>query len=455
MTYQSPVRVPRAENPWIDGLIDGYRWGTTEVSPTIGYTFIRSTANEPRGLFAGYPSWGWSDDERALMLDAIAAIEAVCGLRFVDRGDDNDDDVEIWFYNLDDEAADGAFGFAYTPGSSSDEGLVAMNWSAYRKEDGTERHPIAPGSFYGITFLHELSHAVGLKHPHDRGLEGQPRFPGLTRGSKIYRDAGLHGQNAQPWTQLTYVDKRARNGAVPPRAEAFGFLQTPGALDIAALQWLYGINGEAAAGDDVYDLPTENGEGVGWQSLWDTGGRDRIDAAGASDPVTIDLRNASLEVSDAAGGYLSRVEGVWGGFTIAHDWDGLLLGASAGLCVIEDATGGQGDDWLIGNAAGNLLKGRRGDDVLYAGASGPDRLRGGPGRDQFWVSAEPGSFVTILDFAAQSDLLVFDQDLLGVEFAAGRRGTDVLVDGVRVAFLVGTAGLTIAEHAVAQPFEMP
>ncbi|WP_392349578.1 hypothetical protein, partial [Parasynechococcus sp.] len=102
-----------------------------------------------------------------------------------------------------------------------------------------------------------------------------------------------------------------------------------------------------------------------------------------------------------------------------------------------------------------LLKGRRGDDVLYAGASGPDRLRGGPGRDLFWVSAETGSFVTILDFAAQSDLLVFDQDLLRVEFAAGRRGTDVLVDGVRVAFLVGTAGLTIAEHAVAQPFELP
>ena len=94
MTYQRPVRSPLAKNPWINGLIDGYRWGTTEASPSIGYTFISSTADEPRGLFAGYPSWGWTDDERVLMLDAIAAIEAVCGLRFVDRGDDNDDDSE-------------------------------------------------------------------------------------------------------------------------------------------------------------------------------------------------------------------------------------------------------------------------------------------------------------------------------------------------------------------------
>ena len=213
----------------------GYRWGTTEASPSIGYTFISSTADEPRGLFAGYPSWGWTDDERALMLDAIAAIEAVCGLRFVDRGDDNDDDVEIWFYNLDDEAADGAFGFTYTPGSGSDEGLVAINWSAYRDEDGTERHPIAPGSFYGITYLHELSHAVGLKHPHDLGLQGQPRFPDLTRRSNIYRDSGRYGQNAQPWTQLTYVDKKARNGAVPTGEEAFGFLQTLGAVSYTHL----------------------------------------------------------------------------------------------------------------------------------------------------------------------------------------------------------------------------
>ena len=452
MTYQRPVRSPLAENPWIDGLIDGYRWGTTEASPSIGYTFISSTAAEPRGLFAGYPSWGWTDDERALMLDAIAAIEAVCGLRFVDRGDDNDNDVEIWFYNLDDEAADGAFGFTYTPGSGSDEGLVAINWSAYRDEDGTERHPIASGSFYGITFLHELSHAVGLKHPHDLGIQGQPRFPDLTRRSNIYRDSGRYGQNAQPWTQLTYVDKKARNGAVPTSEEAFGFLQTPGALDVAALQWLYGINTEAAAGDDVYRLPTENAKGLGWQSIWDTAGRDRIDGSRASDSVTIDLRNALLDLSDHAGGYLSRVEGILGGFTIAHDWDGHLVGESAGLCIIEDATGGMGDDLLIGNAARNVLKGRRGDDVLYAGESGPDRVKGGAGRDQFWLSSQSGAFVTVLDFDPEADLLVFDQRLQDVELDDDRRGTNVLVSGVRVALIADVQGLNLSEHVSVESF---
>ncbi|MGB1774708.1 MAG: M10 family metallopeptidase C-terminal domain-containing protein [Synechococcus sp.] len=406
-------------------------------------------------MFAGYPSWGWSAEERVLMLEAIAAIEQVSGLRFVDRGDDNDNNVEIWFYNLDAAAADGAYGFSYTPGSGADEGLVAINWSAYRSAKGESRHSIAPGSFHGLTYLHELSHAVGLKHPHDRGSEGQPRFPGLTRGSNLYRDAGLHGQNAQPWTQLTYVDQKAPHGAVPSKAEAFGFLQTPGALDIAALQWMYGINPDVAAGNDVYRLPVDNRDGVGWRSIWDSGGRDRIDASRASAPVTIDLRNATLDLSSSAGGFLSRVQGVYGGFTIAHDWDGHAVGESAGICVIEDATGGRGDDWLIGNAAGNRLNGRRGDDVLYAGAAGPDRLKGGPGRDQFWIAADPGAFVTVADFSPRFDVLVFDRSLKGIEVLAGRDGTDVLIDGVPVAYLAGATEVTLVDHVDVQPFELP
>ena len=167
------------------------------------------------------------------------AIEAVCGLRFIDRGNDNDDNVELWFYTLDKITSENTYGFAYTPGSDADEGLVAINWSAYRSVDGSFMHSIEPGSFYGITFLHELCHAVGLKHPHDLGLMDQPRFPGLTAGSNEFSNKGDFDQNAHPFTQLSYVDQGARNGLVPQSVEDYGFLQSPGALDIAALQWMY------------------------------------------------------------------------------------------------------------------------------------------------------------------------------------------------------------------------
>ena len=325
MTYQTPVEVKRSGNIWIDGLTDGYRWGTTQERPAVGYTFIGNTEDLPGGVFGGYEGLGWSRRERRLILDGMRDIENVSGLRFVDRGNNAEDQVEIWFYTLSNKKSGGSFGFAYTPGSDSDEGLVAINRSMYVHSDGQFKHSIARGSFHGITFLHELCHAVGLKHPHERGLLMQPRFPGLQRWSNEYRDKGIYNQNAHPFTQLSYVDKGARNGYVPQTIENHGFLKSLGALDIAALQWLYGVNTDHAIGSNVYRLPAENKEGTGWKAIWDAGGRDRIDGSRAKTSVTIDLRNATLDPSEHAGGHISSVEGVFGGFTIAHDWNGTEL----------------------------------------------------------------------------------------------------------------------------------
>ncbi len=445
--------MPRSSNAWIDGLTDGYRWGITATDPVVGYTFISDTSDRPGREFGGYPSWGWSDQERDLMEQAMAEISAVCALRFADHGDDNDEGVEIWYYNLNDRQSENSYGFAYTPGSDSDEGLVAINWSTYQNTDGSFKNSIASGSYYGITFLHELSHAVGLKHPHDTGLLDQPRFPGLTRSSNDFRDKGDFEQNAQPFTQLSYVDKGARNGMVPQSIEAYGFLQTPGALDIAALQWMYGINPDAASGDDTYTLPHDNREGTGWRSIWDTGGVDCITAAGSKAPVTIDLRNATLGDDVHAGGYISRVEGVFGGFSIAYDWDGRTLGSPSGLCVIENAIGGKGGDFLIGNHAGNRLKGRKGADVLYAGDGGGDRVTGGKGRDQFWISAQQGAFVEVTDFNPRKDRLVFDVDSSAVTFDSVEAGSQVFFDGRVVAELPGVTDLDLERHALFHGFD--
>jgi Ca2+-binding RTX toxin-like protein len=49
--------------------------------------------------------------------------------------------------------------------------------------------------------------------------------------------------------------------------------------------------------------------------------------------------------------------------------------------LIENATGGEGSDRLIGNHANNQLTGRGGDDVLI-GAAGRDVLDGGQGADR-------------------------------------------------------------------------
>ena len=413
MRYKTPVAVPASANQWIDGLIDGYRWGVDASDPDVGYTFIGDTRELPSGEFGGYPSWGWSARETSVMKKAMANISNVCRLGFIDRGDNNNDDVEIWFYSLDSKESDDSFGFAFTPASDLDEGLVAINWSLYRTENNSFTNSISPGSFYGITFLHELCHAAGLKHPHELGLNGQPRFPGLSRSSNQFKDKGTFEQNAHPFTQLSYVDKDANNGYVPSEIEDGGFLKGLGALDTAALQWMYGINESYKSKDNIYRLPRSNSGRRGWKCIWDTGGVDLIDGSKSKQSVLIDLRNATLGDTEAAGGYPSSVEGVYGGFTIAHDWNGKQLGRAANLCIIENAVGGKSGDRLIGNQAANELRGMRGDDVLYSGGGMGDYLYGGKGEDQFWIDVTPEAQVKIMDFSNRDKLIfeTIDSDL--------------------------------------------
>lgn len=436
MAYKTPVSVSLSGNQWIDGLTEGFRWGIGPEDPVVGYTFIGDTSNLSIDVIASYPSWGWSDVERSQMERAMDAIEAVCALRFFDRGDDVKGDVEISFYTLDAVNSEGNFGFAFSPGSGLDQGLLAVNWSLYRTMDGELKNSISPGSFYGVTFLHELSHVVGLKHPHDEGSSGQPRFPGLSASSDEFSDKGDFEQNAHPFTQLSYVDKGAGNGLVPDSKLDYGFLGAPGALDVAALQWLYGINSEAASGNDVYRLPSVNQEGSAWTAIWDTGGTDRISAAKISDSVIIDLRNATLGDDANAGGFVSRVVGVNGGYTIAYDWDGRDLVGNAGLCIIESAIGGRGDDLLIGNSSSNRLKGMHGDDILYAGLGIGNRVTGGKGCDQFLIQSGANAYVEITDFRHRHDQLVFDVLADSVVFLEQGGHTNVYIDDLRVATLL-------------------
>ncbi|MGO4124584.1 calcium-binding protein [Inquilinus sp. YAF38] len=56
--------------------------------------------------------------------------------------------------------------------------------------------------------------------------------------------------------------------------------------------------------------------------------------------------------------------------------------AGDNLISIENISGGESNDYLVGTAGANVLQGRAGDDVL-TGARGADTLTGGAGADRF------------------------------------------------------------------------
>jgi serralysin len=150
------------------------------------------------------------------------------------------------------------------------------------------------------------------------------------------------------------------------------------AFDIAAIQLMYGA-AASNAGNTVYTL-RDDAVGASYSCIWDTGGIDTIQYAGSRD-ATIDLRAASLANGLGGGGFLSSVDGVAGGFTIAADVTDFDRDGNFGV-VIENAIGGSGGDTLIGNAASNRLEGGAGSDELY-GRGGLDMLIGGADDDNY------------------------------------------------------------------------
>ncbi|WP_244427869.1 calcium-binding protein [Sinorhizobium fredii] len=132
---------------------------------------------------------------------------------------------------------------------------------------------------------------------------------------------------------------------------------TLGAIDIAALQHMYGAKAHNT-GNDVYRFSDDVDFNRGYTTLWDTGGIDTLAYTGTS-RAKIDLRAATLKAEIGGGGWLSTSETLTGGFTIANG------------VVIENAKGGPAADILIGNAAGNVLDGGRGADQLQ-GLAGND-----------------------------------------------------------------------------------
>lgn len=199
---------------------------------------------------------------------------------------------------------------------------------------------LAEGGDSYHTVVHEIGHTLGIYHPHDGTL-----FPGVPNGADD--NTGTNGQNQVVFTVMSYVSGWTGEPVTSP---TFGTASSAMAFDIAAAQFLYGVRA-AETGNNDYLLHTANGTGVSWRSIWDTAGTDTISANGATADATIDLRAAPL-TGENAGGYVSWVKGVKGGYTIANG------------VTVEKAIGGSGNDRLIGNEAHNVFIGNAGNDFI-------------------------------------------------------------------------------------------
>ena len=229
------------------------------------------------------------------------------------------------------------------------------------KNDASFGHD-APGEFGFMTLLHEIGHALGLKHPEDVGNDAD-MTPYLTGGPDDSRQFTLMSYNP---------DTLAGTGSISDYFEPM----TPMLYDIDAIQYLYGADTTLHSGDDTYSF---NGDSEILMAIWDPRGKDTFDAHTLTSRVIIDLNQFHMSSigPKTGGGLASQNVGIANG------------------SVIENAIGGDGNDKLIGNSAKNQLTGNAGKDTLTGakgddtldGGSATDSLNGGPDNDTYVVTS--------------------------------------------------------------------
>ena len=332
---------------------------------------------------------------------------------------------------------------------------------------------------YGLgSLFHELGHALGLKHPHTGSPTSSFTMPGVDRTPSITNDSvwgpGNWGLNEKTVTIMSY-EYPSEGGSV------LGL----GALDIAALQLMYGVNKTYHPNNDVYYLPDPSTAGLldtadaaSWNgAIWDTGGVDEIRYDGNAHAV-IRLQPADFAYGRGGGqSYTSNdvnyssLDGKLGrGFSIADDRMSVLpnVNGETGV-IIENATGGNGWDTIYGNKVDNVLQGRGGRDYLL-GFEGNDILKGGADGDNLFGGADidtadysdswEGVQVSIAGKeglghggSAEGDYLYTIENLTGSAYGdrlEGNAENNVLRGGGGADTLIGKEGLDIADYSDAK-----
>jgi serralysin len=309
------------------------------------------------------------------------------------------------------------YAHAYFPGNYSAGSSVWFN-PTYSGINSLVK-PVV-GSWGFNTYIHEIGHALGLEHPGE--------YP----SGANYQNNALYQQDSLQYTVMSYFYENNTGADWVASDGKWYNPQTPMIHDIMTIQALYGAETTTRTGNTVYGFNSNAGNAVfdftknkhPVIAIWDSGGSDTLDLSGFTTPSRIDLNPGSFSDADAMTKNISIAFGT----------------------VIENATGGAGNDSISGNSAANVLKGNAGNDTL-SGLAGNDKLYGGPGNDTLTGGAGNDQFFfdTVLnaktnvdkvtDFYVPGDQIVLENaiftklaagPLAAAAFAIGAKALDAL-----------------------------
>jgi Ca2+-binding RTX toxin-like protein len=353
---------------WIDALhweYSNYAPGILRPEPVVYYSFAQMASDyQEQQDRTGFQPFTYA--QMTYTRKALDYISTLINVRFEETSDTGKPYSIVMGNNSQEDSS----GYAYAIRGSGGMPLL-LDSIPEAKYPGRD-----DGAYLNSVMLHELGHSLGMKHPFSH-----PDAIGNVEAAPYLPDA----EDSKDATLMSYT------------GELYMPTLAYGPLDIATLQYLWGVAPQAHAGDSRYVLAAGAS-----QMIWDGSGNDTIDGTALQVDLTLYLEPGYWSHAGAQAATITAP----GQYTVNFGTQ------------IENAIGGAGNDTISGNALDNRIDGGIGNDAL-AGNGGSDRLDGGAGND-------------VLNGGTGSDMV------------AGGDGNDQLAGGAGDDALDGGAGIDAA-----------
>jgi hypothetical protein len=403
------TQVATVDTYGVDTLLSGSYWNDRD---TLTYSFNETIPsyyyNDEFGteLITGFTPL--NENQKVVVRNILEKLSSVIDLTFIEV--ESIGNMKFSIIDMDDTLA----GFAYYPSETNGEiaGDVFLS-DIFNTSSDEFNFSYSENSFSWDTIVHEIGHALGLKHPFEEGATLSKDLDNITYSIMSYTSKF----NSIPQWELSNGNLIINYKEVFPNLLAI--------FDLSTLQAIYGENSQSNSDDTIY---TFNFYDYTFETIWDTGGVDTIELSSNYGNTTFDMRDGSINsvdvrtLSELISLYESGINNTYlknlfeDAVTLKYKQDLLYTGENnisiAVGTIIENINTGFGSDAVVDNEYNNIINTNSSNDNIYLGNGGYDIVDGGSGIDKIFLDLEKND----VKIEKLDDSYLLTSDSFAVEF---------------------------------------